>query len=107
MYLIGCAESTPHPRATPQLTLPIARPTLPSVEQWHSEIAKLRRARGWTQEQLAVYAGLARTTVARLERSEYLFRSAQLSTLERVANALGCALSDLHRSMTTPRREIP
>ncbi len=49
-------------------------------------IAHMRVARDFTQEQLAERMGAKQSTVARLEAGKYLPR---LSTLNRVADALG------------------
>lgn len=45
-----------------------------------------RTALGWTQAELAARAGVARATVARIERGE---AGVTLATLQRVAAALG------------------
>lgn len=45
-----------------------------------------RTAVGWTQAELAARAGVARATVARIERGE---ATLTLATLQRVAAALG------------------
>jgi transcriptional regulator with XRE-family HTH domain len=55
-------------------------------------VREARKAKGWSQEQLAAAAGLDRTYVSGLERG---VRNPSLSTQERLAEALAVALHDL------------
>ena len=55
-------------------------------------IAVLRRKRGFTQEQLAEKAGLAQRTIASIEQGQ---RWAKLSTLHKLAKALGVPRNEL------------
>jgi transcriptional regulator with XRE-family HTH domain len=55
-------------------------------------IRDLRTKRGWTQEQFAEFCGLHRTYMGHVERGE---KNVSLSTVLRVANALGIRLSAL------------
>lgn len=55
-------------------------------------IRSLRAARGWSQEALALEAGLHRTFVAHVERSA---RNISLNNIERIALALGVPVSRL------------
>ncbi len=48
-------------------------------------IVRLRREKGWSQEDLALEAGLHRTFVAHVERQ---VRNISLDNIERLANAL-------------------
>ena len=48
-------------------------------------IVRLRREKGWSQEDLALEAGLHRTFVAHVERK---VRNISLDNIERLANAL-------------------
>jgi transcriptional regulator with XRE-family HTH domain len=59
-------------------------------------IRELRLARGWSQEKLAVYAGVTRATLARLETGgrTSLDRS-NVATLQAVARALGVSVAEL------------
>jgi transcriptional regulator with XRE-family HTH domain len=57
-----------------------------------ANIARLREARGMTQEQLGWAAGLHQTAVARIERSE---RKPRLQTILTIASALGVPPADL------------
>jgi transcriptional regulator with XRE-family HTH domain len=56
------------------------------------EVKRLRRAKGWTQEQLAVYAGSSQPTVNLLEAGK---RNPSAATLEKVARALEVEVVDL------------
>jgi transcriptional regulator with XRE-family HTH domain len=62
------------------------------VARFGLAVRAARRERGWAQEELSAAAGLDRTYVSGLERGQ---RNPTLTTLERVASALGCSLSDL------------
>jgi transcriptional regulator with XRE-family HTH domain len=55
-------------------------------------VVRLRRERGLSQEQLADLAGLHRTFVGSVERSE---RNISIDNMERLARALEVALVDL------------
>ena len=55
-------------------------------------IRELRNQEGWSQEQFAEICGLHRTYMGHVERGE---KNISLSTVLRVANALGVRLSDL------------
>ncbi len=48
-------------------------------------IVRLRRGKGWSQEDLALEAGLHRTFVAHVERQ---VRNISIDNIERLANAL-------------------
>jgi transcriptional regulator with XRE-family HTH domain len=55
-------------------------------------IRELRSKHGWTQEQFAEFCGLHRTYLGHVERGE---KNVSLSTVLRVANALGVRISAL------------
>ena len=55
-------------------------------------IRELRSKHGWTQEQFAEFCGLHRTYLGHVERGE---KNVSLSTVLRVANALGVRTSSL------------
>jgi transcriptional regulator with XRE-family HTH domain len=55
-------------------------------------IRELRSKNGWTQEQFAEFCGLHRTYLGHVERGE---KNVSLSTVLRVANALGVRTSSL------------
>jgi len=55
-------------------------------------IRELRSKHGWTQEQFAEYCGLHRTYMGHVERGE---KNVSLSTVARVANALGVGIAAL------------
>lgn len=54
-----------------------------------STLATMRIQKGWSQYELARRAGVAHTTVARMEALEY---QPLLLTVMQIANALGCTL---------------
>jgi len=56
------------------------------------EVKQLRQAKGWTQEQLAVYAGSSQPTVNLLEAGK---RNPSAATLEKIARALEVEVVDL------------
>jgi len=49
-----------------------------------------RRQRGWTQGQVAVYAGVSRSFISQMEQGRY--KTAEPPTLQRIANALQAPL---------------
>lgn len=55
-------------------------------------VAALRRARGWSQERLALESGLARSYLGGVERGQ---RNIALLNILRLAEALGCPPADL------------
>jgi transcriptional regulator with XRE-family HTH domain len=55
-------------------------------------LREIRRRRGISQERLAELAGLHRTYVSGVERGE---RNISLLNIERLATAIGVAMSDL------------
>ena len=57
-----------------------------------SKIAKLRKAKGWSQQDLGVRAGLHGITVSEIERGA---TDPKLSSLEAIARALGVEVADL------------
>jgi transcriptional regulator with XRE-family HTH domain len=65
-------------------------------------IRRLRVARGLSQEQLAVDAGVDRTYVGRVERG---VENPSVGNLEKLAGALGAELVDLFRKPRAGERE--
>jgi len=55
-------------------------------------LIRLRAERGWSQEALALEAGLHRTFVAHVERQ---VRNISIDNIERLAHALGLQVWDL------------
>lgn len=55
-------------------------------------LKKLRLEKGISQESLADLAGLHRTYIGSVERGE---RNISIDNMERIAQALGCAIADL------------
>jgi transcriptional regulator with XRE-family HTH domain len=72
------------------------------VSQLASRLRTLRLDRGLTQQELAVKAGLAIVTVARLETKPRPDRpgSTNLSTLQKLARALDVPITDLVDGVT-------
>jgi transcriptional regulator with XRE-family HTH domain len=64
------------------------------------EVKRLRQAKGWTQEQLAVYAGSSQPTVNLLEAGK---RNPSAATLEKLARALEVDVVDLFPKPPTPQ----
>jgi DNA-binding XRE family transcriptional regulator len=63
-------------------------------EQLAARVRHLRRARGLTQQQLADNAGVSRASVARIEGES---ATPDLSTLAKLAEALGVEVGDLFK----------
>jgi len=84
----------------------VGEPERPAYKTPISEAARrlamnvrlLRVAHGWSQETLALNAGLDRTFVGAIERAE---RNITLATAEKIAKAFGMSVADL----LTPYRE--
>ncbi|MEM8778497.1 MAG: helix-turn-helix transcriptional regulator [Cyanobacteria bacterium P01_G01_bin.49] len=64
-------------------------------------LRQIRRVKGLSQEALAALAGLHRTYVGSIERSE---RNVSIDNMERLAKALEVDISELLRE---PRNELP
>ena len=60
-----------------------------------TSLSKMRGHKGWTQEELADRAGVARDIVAKIERQT---RNPTLDVLDRLARALGCSAADFFNS---------
>jgi len=67
------------------------------------EVKRLRQAKGWTQEQLAVYAGSSQPTVNLLEAGK---RNPSAATLEKLARALEVEVVDLFPKPQTPQPSL-
>jgi transcriptional regulator with XRE-family HTH domain len=67
-----------------------------AVERFGANVRDARLKRGWTQEDLAHRTGLASVQVSRIERGK---REVRLTTLLRLANALGTTPNDLLRNL--------
>ncbi len=61
-------------------------------ERLASNMKKLRKERGWSQEALADEAGLDRTYISGIERR---VKNPTVTVVERVANALACSIGAL------------
>ena len=62
------------------------------LKQFGDRVKKLRVKNNWSQEELAKRAGLHRTYIGSIERSE---RNVSLINIERIAKALKVKISDL------------
>ena len=63
-----------------------------SKQKLGKKVRELRKALGWTQENLEEYSGLDRTYISDIERG---VRNPSLKSLEKLAKALKVKLSDL------------
>ena len=62
------------------------------LKRFGDEVRRLRKAKKWSQEELARNAGLHRTYIGSIERSE---RNVSLLNIERIARALNIQVRDL------------
>src|ERR671910_3783346 len=67
------------------------------------EVKRLRQAKGWTQEQLAVYAGSSQPTVNLLEAGK---RNPSAATLDKLARALEVEVVDLFPKQQAPQPSL-
>ena len=65
---------------------------IPARELLAMNLVRLRREKGWSQEDLALEAGLHRTFVAHVERQ---VRNISIDNIERLANALQVSIHRL------------
>ncbi len=95
----GCSTQVPYSMPVP-VDYFVGEPEPPgygtpipeSVKQLAKNIRLLRLSHGWSQETLALNAGLDRTFVGSVERAE---RNVTLATVEKIANAFGCTAAQL------------
>lgn len=66
------------------------------LERFGERVRKLRKKRGWSQEEFAHHCGLDRTYLGGIERGE---RNLALRNLEVIAETLGVSLSELMRGL--------
>ena len=88
MYAL-CEVREPDP---PYYNLPIYKPGATLRQRLARNVRLLRVMRGWSQEALALAAGLDRTHVGAVERAE---RNLTLASMEKLAAALGVAVTEL------------
>ena len=62
------------------------------LKRFSDKVRKLRKSKGWTQEELAVRTGLHRTYIGSIERGE---RNVSLINVEKIADALGVPVEAL------------
>lgn len=72
------------------------KPSRATAQAWAigQRVAALRNARGWTQQVLADRSGIAQANIARVETGRH---PPQLKTVNRIAGALGVAVTELLR----------
>ena len=87
LHFIGEPERPPYKAAVSEAARRLAK-----------NVRLLRVAHGWSQETLALNAGLDRTFVGAIERAE---RNITLASAEKIAKAFGLTVADL----LTPYRE--
>jgi len=80
-YFIGEPERPPYGKEVSE-----------SARQLAMNVRLLRVAHGWSQETLALNAGLDRTFVGAIERAE---RNITLASAEKIAKAFGMSVADL------------
>jgi len=61
----------------------------------YSNITKLRKKKGLTQEQLSVFSGVNIKTIQKYEQNEEAATTAQVDNLRALAKVLGCKLDEL------------
>lgn len=62
------------------------------LKRFGKRLAEVRKARGWSQERLALESGLARSYLGGVERGQ---RNLALLNILRLARTLGCDPGDL------------
>jgi transcriptional regulator with XRE-family HTH domain len=62
------------------------------LKRFGSEVKRLRKIKGWSQEELGERAKLHRTYIGSIERSE---RNVSLLNIERIAKALNTKIENL------------
>lgn len=79
----------------PQLDLPTV------LDQVGRRLAELRRAHGWTQEQMSERLGVLTSYLQRIEAGR---ENLTLGSLVALANVLGTSLTDIFRPPATARK---
>jgi len=62
------------------------------LKRFGDRVKKIRKQKGWSQEELANKAGLHRTYIGSIERSE---RNVSLINIEKIAKAFGITIENL------------
>jgi len=86
MRYINCCRTVASNQEKDMLSDKLIRGTL------SSNLRRLRQAKGWSQDRLAKEAGLTTVGYGSIERGETIPR---ISTLAKIAAALGCRLDEL------------
>lgn len=66
------------------------------LKRFGDRLRKLRKVKGWSQEDFAYECGLDRSYVGGLERGE---RNVALRNIEKLAKALGISISELTKGL--------
>jgi transcriptional regulator with XRE-family HTH domain len=64
------------------------------LKRFGNNVKKIRKSRGWSQEELGRRSNLHRTYIGSIERSE---RNVSLINIERIARSLGAKIENLIR----------
>lgn len=64
------------------------------LRQFGNKVKKLRKIKGWSQEELAKRAGLHRTYIGSIERSE---RNVSLINIEKISKAFNLSIGSLFK----------
>ena len=60
-----------------------------------SNLERIRKAKGFSREELSILSGVNPTTIQRLERGQYNVNMVKLGTLIALSKALHCKVVDL------------
>lgn len=67
----------------------------PKIANYKSNLKKMRISKGYTQESLSELSGVNIKSIASYEQNIDKFNSASVSTVYKLADALGCEMEDL------------
>ena len=75
----------------------MARPTIPSLKiRFGQRIRRLRESRGWSFTYLAIYSGVAKSTLLELEKGR---TEARLNTIDALAGSFDKSISELFKGL--------
>ena len=93
------AMSISDPKALIRITREGGNDTIPEPLELGTRVRELRKARAWTLEQAATHAGLARSTLSKIENGQM---SPTYDALKKLATGLGISVPQL---FTPPQRD--
>jgi transcriptional regulator with XRE-family HTH domain len=67
----------------------------PKIAKYKSNLKKMRIRKGFTQDNLSELSGVNIKSIASYEQNDNKFNTASVSTVFKLANALGCEIEDL------------